>query len=70
MNILEFFQQVVAFFLLIISFACSIGAVIVSSNGWFGFLYGLVFVLWAYCSFKLARYPFVTTTNSHKFWVW
>lgn len=54
MSVLEFFQRVIAFFLIIAAVA---------------FAKPLTFPLSWVC-WKIARFPFETSFNKHKIWIW
>lgn len=69
MNILEFFQRVVAFFLLGAVCKFIIAAFILSLSGWLGFALGLLYMFTSYGLLKIARFPFVNRFNTG-FWVW
>ena len=62
MTILEFFQRVIAFFLLASAIAFFIG-------GTFSVFHAVIAIPFVIGSVKIARYPFETQFNNG-FWVW
>ena len=62
MSVLEFFQRVIAFFLLIFAIAFFIG-------GTFSIFHAIIAIPFVIGAVKIARYPFVNKLNNG-FWVW
>ena len=55
MSVLEFFQRIIAFFLIAMAIACATKI----------FLIPFVWAFW-----KLARFPFENSFNKNNIWIW
>jgi hypothetical protein len=62
MTVLEFFQRVIAFFLLLFVSAFLVG-------GTFSVFHAMIAIPFIFGAVKIARYPFVNRFNNG-FWVW